>query len=79
MCLKDIILQSLNKSILNSIFTHKEGIIETINQRQIIIANDILYSDEDILSVVYDDVLLTYKIRWKKVGNGYHLEKIELL
>lgn len=79
MCLKDVILIRLNNSLLNSVLSRKKQILSAIKQYEIVIANSITYSSDDILSIRYDDIALNYKFYWDNSKDRYHLSKIELL
>lgn len=79
MCLKDVILIRLNNGLLNTVLAYKKQVLSAIEHHEIIFANSITYSTDDILSVMYDDIVLKYKFHWNKNEDRYHLIRIEPL
>lgn len=58
---------------------NKQDIAEAIKNFYVIFCNDVTLTEEDLLIIKYDDIILKFLLTWEKVGPRYTLKEMRLI
>ena len=73
------IQKRLEAVIVGSCVFNKQDIAEAIKNFYVVFCNDVILTEDDILIIEYDDVILKFQLTWEKVGPRYTLKAMKLI
>lgn len=73
------IKRRLENVIVGSCVFNKQDIAEAIKNFYVIFCNEVILTEDDILIINYDDVILKFQLTWEQVGPRYTLKVMRLL
>ena len=73
------IKKRLETVIVGSCIFNKQDIAEAIKNFYVVFCNDITLTEDDILIIEYDDIILKFQLTWEQVGPRYTLKAIKLI
>ena len=73
------IQKRLEAVIVGSCVFNKNDIAEAIKNFYVVFCNDVTLTEDDILIIEYDDVILKFQLTWEQVGPRYTLKEMGLL
>ena len=73
------IQKRLENVIVGSCVFSKQDIAEAIKNFYVIFFNEVVLTEDDILIINYDDVILKFQLTWEQVGPRYTLKVMRLL
>lgn len=73
------IQKRLEAVIVGSCVFNKNDIAEAIKNFYVVFCNEVVLTEDDILIISYDDVILKFKLTWEQVGPRYTLKAMKLL
>ena len=73
------IQKRLETVIVGSCVFNKQDIAEAIKNFYVIFCNDVILTEDDILIIEYDDIILKFQLTWEKVGPRYTLKEMRLI
>ena len=73
------IQKRLENVIVGSCVFNKQDIAEAIKNFYVVFCNDVTLTEDDILIIEYDDIILKFQLTWEKVGPRYTLKAMKLI
>lgn len=73
------IQKRLEAVIVGSCVFNKNDIAEAIKNFYVVFCNDVTLTEEDLLIIKYDDIILKFLLTWEKVGPRYTLKEMRLI
>ena len=73
------IQKRLETVIVGSCVFNKQDIAEAIKNFYVVFCNEVILTEDDILIIEYDDIILKFQLTWEKVGPRYTLKAIKLI
>lgn len=73
------IKKRLETVIVGSCIFNKQDIAEAIKNFYVVFCNDVTLTEDDILIISYDDIILKFQLTWEQVGPRYTLKAIKLI
>lgn len=73
------IKKRLETVIVGSCIFNKQDIAEAIKNFYVVFCNEVILTEDDILIIEYDDIILKFQLTWGQVGPRYTLKEIKLL
>ena len=73
------IQKRLEAVIVGSCVFSKQDIAEAIKNFYVVFCNEVILTEDDILIINYDDVILKFQLTWEQVGPRYTLKVMRLL
>ena len=73
------IKKRLKNVIVGSCVFNKQDIAEAIKNFYVIFCNEVILTEDDILIIEYDDIILKFQLTWEKVGPRYTLKAMKLI
>ena len=73
------IQKRLETVIVGSCIFNKQDIAEAIKNFYVVFCNDVVLTENDILIISYDDIILKFQLTWEQVGPRYTLKAIKLI
>ena len=73
------IQKRLEAVIVGSCVFSKQDIAEAIKNFYVIFCNDVTLTEEDLLIIKYDDIILKFLLTWEKVGPRYTLKEMRII
>ena len=73
------IKKRLENVIVGSCVFNKQDIAEAIKNFYVIFCNEVILTEDDILIIEYDDIILKFQLTWEQVGPRYTLKAIKLI
>lgn len=73
------IQRRLETVIVGSCVFNKQDIAEAIKNFYVIFCNDVTLTEEDLLIIKYDDIILKFLLTWEKVGPRYTLKEMRII
>ena len=73
------IQKRLGAVIVGSCVFNKNDIAEAIKNFYVVFCNDVTLTEDDILIIEYDDIILKFQLAWEQVGPRYTLKEMKLI
>ena len=73
------IQKRLETVIVGSCVFNKQDIAEAIKNFYVVFCNEVILTEEDLLIIKYDDIILKFLLTWEKVGPRYTLKEMRLI
>ena len=73
------IQKRLETVIVGSCVFNKQDIAEAIKNFYVIFCNEVTLTEEDLLIIKYDDVMLMFRLTWEQGGPRYTLKEMRLI
>ena len=73
------IQKRLENVIVGSCVFNKQDIAEAIKNFYVVFCNEVIITEDDILIIEYDDIILKFQLTWEKVGPRYTLKAMKLI
>ena len=73
------IQKRLENVIVGSCVFNKQDIAEAIKNFYVVFCNEVILTEDDILIIKYDDIILKFQLTWEKVGPRYTLKAMILI
>ena len=73
------IKKRLENVIVGSCVFNKQDIAEAIKNFYVVFCNEVVLTEDDILIISYDDVILKFQLTWEQVGPRYTLKEMKLI
>ena len=73
------IQKRLETVIVGSCVFNKQDIAEAIKNFYVIFCNEVTLTEEDLLIIKYDDIMLMFRLTWEQVGSRYTLKEMRLI
>ena len=65
--------------IVGSLVFNKQDIAEAIKNFYVVFCNEVILTEDDILIISYDDVILKFQLTWEQTGPRYTLKAMMLI
>lgn len=73
------IQKRLEAVIVGSCVFNKQDIAEAIKNFYVVFCNEVILTEDNILIINYDDVILKFQLAWGQVGPRYTLKEMKLI
>ena len=73
------IKKRLENVIVGSCVFNKQDIAEAIKNFYVVFCNEVILTEDDILIIEYDDIILKFQLAWEQVGPRYTLKEMKLI
>lgn len=73
------IKRRLENVIVGSCVFNKQDIAEAIKNFYVVFCNEVTLTENDILIIEYDDIILKFQLTWGQVGPRYTLKEMRLI
>lgn len=73
------IKKRLETVIVGSLVFNKQDIAEAIKNFYVVFCNEVILTEDDILIISYDDVILKFQLTWEQTGPRYTLKAMMLI
>lgn len=73
------IQKRLENVIVGSCVFNKQDIAEAIKNFYVVFCNEVILTEDNILIIEYDDIILKFQLTWEKVGPRYTLKAMKLI
>ena len=71
------IQKRLEAVIVGSCVFNKNDIAEAIKNFYVVFCNNVTLTEDDILIISYDDIILKFQLAWEQVGPRYTLKEMK--